>query len=293
MRAARHKTGTIVFDKRRGTWNFLQWVDGKRKSKVIGTKQEFPTKAAARRKAKELPSLSPVIRAQASPTMADLIARYRTEKMPTRENTARTYSSWLDNHIIPAWGNALVSEMQARPVELWLRELALTAKSKAHIRSLLHPLLDFDMGSGVLAFGRTPMSIILGRSKGKRIGQPRNLTVEQFQKLHHELKAPFNLMALLCVCFGLRISECLGLRSSDVNWLGATLNIERRIVEQTVDDVKTESSRKALPIASELLGPLLAWRRGTEFASENDWVFARARSSSAGCPTPTRGFGAS
>jgi hypothetical protein len=36
----RHKTGSVVFDKARGTWRFLQWVEGKRKSQTIGTKQE-------------------------------------------------------------------------------------------------------------------------------------------------------------------------------------------------------------------------------------------------------------
>jgi hypothetical protein len=43
----RHKTGSVVFFKERGIWRFLQWVDGKRKSKTIGTKSEFPTKASA------------------------------------------------------------------------------------------------------------------------------------------------------------------------------------------------------------------------------------------------------
>lgn len=50
-RAARHKTGSVVFDKRRKTWNFLQWVDGRRRSQVIGTRREFPTKGAACRAA--------------------------------------------------------------------------------------------------------------------------------------------------------------------------------------------------------------------------------------------------
>ena len=46
-RAARHKTGSVVFDKRRKTWNFLWWEDGKRRSKLIGTLKEFRTKGVA------------------------------------------------------------------------------------------------------------------------------------------------------------------------------------------------------------------------------------------------------
>jgi hypothetical protein len=46
-RAARHKTGSVVFDKRRRTWNFLWWEGGKRRSRSIGTARQYPTKASA------------------------------------------------------------------------------------------------------------------------------------------------------------------------------------------------------------------------------------------------------
>jgi integrase len=51
-------------------------------------------------------------------------------------------------------------------------------------------------------------------------------------------------MALLCVCFGARISEAFALRWADVDWLGARLGIRRGILEQIVDDVKTEGSAR-------------------------------------------------
>jgi hypothetical protein len=47
-RAARHKTGSVVFDKRRKTWNFLWWEEGKRRSKLIGSLEQYPKKGAAR-----------------------------------------------------------------------------------------------------------------------------------------------------------------------------------------------------------------------------------------------------
>jgi len=51
-RAARHKTGSVVFDKRRRTWNFLWWEDGIRRTKKIGTASQYPTKASAWKAAK-------------------------------------------------------------------------------------------------------------------------------------------------------------------------------------------------------------------------------------------------
>jgi hypothetical protein len=47
MKRARHQRGSVVFDKRRKTWNFLTSEKGKRRSKLIGTKHLYPTKSAA------------------------------------------------------------------------------------------------------------------------------------------------------------------------------------------------------------------------------------------------------
>jgi integrase len=99
-------------------------------------------------------------------------------------------------------------------------------------------------------------------------------SVEQFQKLIVQLKEPFRTMALVCVCFGLRIRECLALRWSDVDWLNSKLRIERGIVEQNVDDVKTDGSRKSLNIDKELLELMELWKVKTHFPSNEDWIFA-------------------
>ena len=42
--------------------------------------------------------------------------------------------------IVPKWGDCELTELQARPVEMWLGSLALAPKSKVHIRGLLHVL---------------------------------------------------------------------------------------------------------------------------------------------------------
>jgi len=81
-------------------------------------------------------------------------------------------------------------------------------------------------------------------------------------------------IALLCVCLGLRISECLALRWSDVDWLNARLQVERGIVCQNVDDVKTSESRKSLTVSSELLEVLKVWKQTTQFSGAEDYIFA-------------------
>jgi integrase len=81
-------------------------------------------------------------------------------------------------------------------------------------------------------------------------------------------------MALLCVCLGLRISEALALRWSDVDWLGGRLSIRRGIVERIVDDVKTENSAKTFDLAPDLADRLKSCKQASAFSGPDDWIFA-------------------
>ena len=98
--------------------------------------------------------------------------------------------------------------------------------------------------------------------------------MEEFQLLTEQLEEPFRTMALVCVCFGLRISECLALKWSDVDWLNGTLRVERGIVHQVVDDVKTPESQRSMHIDSEMLEVLKMWKQKTQFSATDDWMFA-------------------
>lgn len=62
--------------------------------------------------------------------------------------------------------------------------------------------------------------------------------------------------------------------SSDIDWLNGKLRIERGIVCQNVDSVKTINSECAMSIAGELLAVLKAWKQTTQFPADGDWMFA-------------------
>jgi integrase len=85
---------------------------------------------------------------------------------------------------------------------------------------------------------------------------------------------PFKTMAILSLCLGLRVSELLALRWSDVDWLNGKLNVERGIVNQIVDDVKTDGSRRPMTLDHELLAILRTGKQNSQFQTEQDWMFA-------------------
>ena len=169
MRVQRHASGSVRYDKRRKTWNY-HWYDGlTRRSKRIGTKQEFPTKAAAWKEVESLEIQQPKTQNGATgDTVRSVTARYETERMPTRQSTVRVYRSFLNNHVLPKWGDTEIQAVQPRPVELWLRELPLSPKSKTHVRSLMHGLVEFAMWSGLLDISRNPMSLVQNKERCER-----------------------------------------------------------------------------------------------------------------------------
>jgi len=272
----RNRSGSVVLDKRIKTWNFFFWENGKRRSKKIGAMSQFPTKASAYRAAKPLRDAveQRVSISKAAPTVNTLVEQYRAEKMPQRYSTRHGYNAWLNNHVIPKWGECEITDVQARPAELWLHSLTLAPKSRVAIRGLLGILWDFAMWRGDVPTQRNPMELVTIKGATKRMSKPRSLTVGEFQRFVFHLGEPFRTMALLCVCFGLRISECLALRWSDVDWLNGKLSVERGIVRQHVDDVKTTESRKQMSTDNGLLEVLKLWKQTTQFSGPDDWMFA-------------------
>jgi integrase len=265
-------SGTVVLDRRINTWNFLWWEGGKRKSKSLG---HHTTKMNAWKAAKPLrDALETKPKNVTGINMGTLVTQYRQEKMPTRVDTRRSYDVWLHNHILPKWGDCVLTDVQARPVEMWLDSLVLSPKSKAHVRGVLGVLWDFAMWAGHIPTQRNPMQLVTVKGATKRLKQPRSLTVEEFSRFAKHLDEPFRTMALLCVCFGLRISEALALKWCDVDWLNCRLRVERGIVCQNIDDVKTAESRKQLTIDRDILAVLKAWKQATQFSASDDWMFA-------------------
>lgn len=272
----RQRQGSVSLDKRSKTWNFFYWENGKRRSKKIGATSQFPTKQSAWRAAKPLrDAVENRVRVSSEgPTVATLIEQYRMEKMPRRAMTRQGYNTWLNHYIIPRWGSCSIHELQARSVDLWLQSLALAPKSKVHIRGMIRVLWDFAMWRGDVPVQRNPMELVRIAGATKRVRTKRTLMPEEFQQLCQELEDPFRTMALLCICFGLRISECLALKWSDVDWLAGKLRVERGIVHQKVDDVKTPESQQTMHIGSPMLEVLKAWKQLSQFSAEDDWMFA-------------------
>ncbi len=209
------------------------------------------------------------------PTVEMVAKQYRDEKLSKlRHSTRKSAESWLKCHILPRWGKTPISELEPRPVELWIDSCNLAPRTRGHLRELLHRLVDFSMWARLIPDGLNPIRLVTVRGSSKRRKRPRSLTVQEFQLLLKHLTGPLRTMAQLQVCLGLRVSELLALRWKDVDWISSRLHIEHGIVMQHFDDVKTDGSRGTKFLDPALLAILAAWKQVTDFNEMDDWIFA-------------------
>ncbi len=273
-RAPRFKTRSVVFDRRRKTWNLLTWEARKRRTQRIGTLSEYRSKTAAQRAAQSIPRTDIPQPQHEAGTIRVLVDQYRKEKMPERASTRRGYETYLQNQILPKWQDAAITDVQPRPVELWLNTLKLAPKSKVHVRGLLHTLWDYAMWRGDVPTARNPMELVQIRNASKRVNKPRTMTIEEFHRLSAILTEPYKTMATVGVCLGLRWSEIAGLKWQDIDWIDGELRLQRAVVKQIEDEVKTVHSSKPLALDTRILDVLKQHRQNSVFTAPDDWVFA-------------------
>jgi integrase len=271
----RRQEGSVVFDKRRDVWNFLYRDGGVRRTRTLGHVHEIPTRAAAWALVGQLNHEQIRSVPKHGRTVKEVAELYDSERLSQlRPETRRVSLSHLRCHVLPKWGSIDLRSLKPRDVELWLRSLELSPKSCAHIRNLMHALVEHAQWSGLQEPGRNVIELVKVKGSTKRVRKPRSLTTSEFQALIRELKEPVRTLSIICACLGLRVSEGLGLRWSDIDWLSSTVAIERACVRQRVDECKTEGSRRNLTVAAELMAALQLWKQSSQFSEPESFVFA-------------------
>ena len=124
---------------------------------------------------------------------------------------------------------------------------------------------------------RNPISLVRQSAKRERV--PEVLTVEDVKALLSELQEPYRTMAFLAAATGLRVSELLGLKWLDIDFGKQEINLVRGIVHQIVGEMKTEASRKPIPMADELADALRLRKKLALFNRPDNSVFANPEKS--------------
>jgi len=209
-------------------------------------------------------------------SVAELIAHYRLKELAGESkgrkafSTRAAYECYLNRWILPRWGDLRIDQVKSVAVEEWLDSIKRAKGTRAKIRNIMSAIFHHAMRYEWV--DRNPIKLV--RQSAKREKVPEVLELFELQLLLSKLFVRERTLALLDAATGLRVSELLALRWSDVDFENLELNVTRSIWHQVVGNCKTEASAKPVPMDSYMAEDLLRWRRQSDYASDDDFVFA-------------------
>jgi integrase len=275
---ARYQHGSIKREKRKhgpSVWT-LRWRESKpdgsitRRKEIIGTVEQFRTKADAWKGCEHLRST--INRETRSPrTVAELVTHYTEKELPTKTPyTAEVYRGYIDKWLLPTWGTLSLSDVKAVAFESWLGTLKLANGSRAKVRNIMSAIYSHGMRWEFAE--RNPITLV--RQSAKRQHAPCVLDVEEIRALLAELTGMYRVMVFVAVTTGLRVSELLALRWEDCDCEAGEIHLTRGIVRQRETMMKTEASRKPVPLDAGLADVLMQWRAQCAYNQPTDFLFA-------------------
>jgi len=286
-RRTRYQQGSVQRERRRSgpdVWIFRWYetgADGKNKYRkaIVGTVATLANEASALKAAQALriDANQQTPQAEAGPgTVTALVAHYRLKELAGERNgrkafsTRAAYECYLDNWVLPRWGEHKLDQVKPVAVEEWLDGIKRAKGTKAKIRNLMSALFSHAMRYEWL--DRNPIKLVRQSAKRERI--PDVLELAEIQLLLSKLGVRERTLALLDAGTGLRVSELLALRWRDVGFENLELNVTRSIWHQVIGDCKTEASAKPVPLDAYMAEDLRRWRRQSVYAQDDDYVFA-------------------
>lgn len=269
----RYQSGCLYREKRKAgpdIWVF-RYRDGQSNRKEqIGTVEQFAHRKAAM-KACELLRANINGESRVPRTVAELISHYQHHELPNKTPyTREVYTGYLKTWILPKWSEHSLSDVRTVAVEGWLPTLPLANGTRAKLRNLMHALFNHAMRWEF--FDRNPITLVRQSAKRERV--PDVLTAEEIGKLLSEVKQPWRTAVYVAVTTGLRVSELLALKWADVNFATGEIKLSRGIVRQHIGEMKTEASRKPVPMDAGLADVLTNWREIAPYNQDADYVFA-------------------
>jgi integrase len=257
-----------------------------RRTAVIGTVEQFPTRRLAEVAVNGLRVFINQHRnrqREQSIVVADLVDHYIQTELSDDADwhshaTRIVYSEFLKRWIRPHWADMGIRDVRTVCVERWLKQLRcnngerLADATKAKIRNLMSVLFNHAIRYEWLEQGRNPITLV--RQSAQRKWTPEILEPAKIHNLLLQLNSCFRLMVLMDVTTGLRRSELLALKWSDVDFLTLELNVVRSIYLRMVGNCKTEASRKPVPLDVHVAADLWLWKEASAYSKPDDWIFA-------------------
>ena len=283
----RYQSGSLVIrGKRKKVW-VARWrepvlaADGTlksiRRSEVIGTLADFPTKRQARALLESrLHDVNHTLqKPQSSMQFREFVySQWEPAILPTLKfATQRNYRHLVRRHLFPAFGDQPLCDINRQHIQGFVTDKMtrqkFSWKTSLHLRNLLSTIF-----STAVHWEYVPLNPAKGVKLPPRPlrGQLRFLTTDEVSRLLSALEEPGRTLVLMAVLTGMRIGELLALRWKNVDFQGKTIRVREAVYEGHNSTPKTQGGNRDIPFGPTLEQALRhhLGRRGT---SEDSLVF--------------------
>ena len=246
-------------DKKRGSWYVAFYYEdytGKRKHT---TRRGFPTKREAQACENEFMAK---LSKSSSITFKTLVEAYMQD-MSTRLKPTTMDNKWniINNHLIPAFGNRIVSDIDVADVRAFQHELmSKTVDGKAYSQTFLKTVntqLSAIFNYSIKVYGLQKNVVRLAGPIGRsNANEMRFYTKEQFDRFIAAEKKPAMKLAFDTLFWtGMRCGELLALTEQDIgsDRIYVTKNFAVVKGQHMILTPKTEKSRREITVPASLI----------------------------------------
>lgn len=218
-------------------------------------------------------------------TLAEYVEEWRRDvAVNLKGSTIRAAESHLRAHITPRLGGLQLTAITTKAVQGFVAYLASGGRSRKTVEnvlltlsSLLKTARAWGYACGAFRFA----DLTLPREGVSK--EPRCFTDDEVRRIIANAPEPLSTIVAVTAVLGLRISETLALRRSDVDFTKHVIRIRQSVdaATRTVSGVKSKASRADLPMPPELEARLRAHLQRHDGKSDLLFVNHRGRPFSA------------
>lgn len=250
-----------------------------RKSRVVGTLAEFPTKKLARRCFNLLlvKVNDPGYRPGRVSTLGEFVEGWRVKVLSQRKpSTQKAAEVHLRRYILPELGRLALDRLTLETQQTFVSRLAgrLRRKTILNVAGTLSTILNTAKSWGYVTEGVSLKRLCFPpRSERPR---RRFFTAEEVRRIVAAAPEPFATIYFMAAATGLRAGELFGLQVSDLDFARGLICVRRSVWKGKLQSLKSRSSERTLhmpePLARRLKRHLETWQPnplGLVFASRN------------------------
>jgi integrase len=275
MRKSRYQKGSVK--KQRGRWVAAWWMDGGRKSRVIGLVKDM-TKSEARAVVHRIVTEVNARRDQNrvwtfGAFVAEVYFPYYSRKW--KESTRSNNVNRVSVHLVRGFEDRELSSFRRDELQDLLDRKAQSGLSFSvvdHLRWDLKQIFDMAVAEGTIE--RNPALLLFTPREAAKPAR-RVMNMKEVQDCFAVLDQRERLIAKLAIIAGMRPGEIFAL-----TWgrLTATYaDIRQRVYRGAIDTPKTDQSVRKAALPEGLLREIQLWREFSPETRENAWVFPSER----------------